>query len=129
MSGSDYLKIWYRVQIGATLLILAMMMIRNYEFDRHRIAALLLVAVIILAIALVVELWEQLPPIIKRLNAWLQALTQPLILILAWDVIAREIIVLLRLPSRGVITLMIAYYFVMFAPFASVIGEIGRAHV
>lgn len=122
MSGSDYLKIWYRVQIGATLLILAMMMIRNYEFNRHRIAALLLVAVIILTIALVVELWEQLPPIIKRLNAWLQALTQPLILILAWDVITREIIVLLHLPSRGVITLMIAYYFIMFAPFASVIG-------
>ena len=80
MSGSDYLKIWYRVQIGATLLILAMMMIRNYEFGRHRIAALLLVAVIILAIALVVELWEQLPAVVKRINAWLQALTQPLIL-------------------------------------------------
>ncbi|HJA74404.1 MAG TPA: CPBP family intramembrane metalloprotease [Candidatus Limosilactobacillus gallistercoris] len=123
MSGSDYLKIWYRVQIGATLLILAMMMIRNYEFGRHRIAALLLVAVIILAIALVVELWEQLPAVVKRINAWLQALTQPLILILAWDVITREIIVLLHLPSRGVVTLMIAYYFIMFAPFASVIGS------
>ena len=122
MSGSDYLKIWYRVQIGATLLILAMMMIRNYEFNRHRVATLLLATVIILAIALVVELWEQLPPAIKRVNAWLQALTQPLILILAWDVITREIIVLLHLPSRGVVTLMIAYYFIMFAPFASVIG-------
>lgn len=123
MSGSDYLKIWYRVQIGATLLILAMMMIRNYEFNRHRIATLLLATVVILAIALVVELWEQLPPAIKRVNAWLQALTQPLILILAWDVITREIIVLLHLPSRGVVTLMIAYYFIMFAPFASVIGS------
>ena len=123
MSGSDYLKIWYRVQIGATLLILAMMMIRNYEFGRHRIAVLLLVAVIILAIALVVELWEQLPAVVKRINAWLQALTQPLILILAWDVITREIIVLLHLPSRGVVTLMIAYYFIMFAPFASVLGS------
>lgn len=122
MSGSDYLKIWYRVQIGATLLILAMMMIRNYEFNRHRIAMLLLATVIILAVALVVELWEQLPPVVKRVNAWLQALTQPLILILAWDVITREIIVLLHLPSRGVVTLMIAYYFIMFAPFASVIG-------
>ena len=123
MSGSDYLKIWYRVQIGATLLILAMMMIRNYEFNRHRIATLLLATVVILAIALVVELWEQLPPAIKRVNAWLQVLTQPLILILAWDVITREIIVLLHLPSRGVVTLMIAYYFIMFAPFASVIGS------
>ena len=123
MSGTDYLKIWYRVQIGATLLILAMMMIRNYEFNRHRIAVLLLFTVVILAIALVVELWAQLPLAIKRVNAWLQALTQPLILILAWDVITREIIVLLHLPSRGVVTLMIAYYFIMFAPFASVIGS------
>ena len=123
MSGSDYLKIWYRVQIGATLLILAMMMIRNYEFNRHRIAVLLLFTVVILAIALVVELWAQLPLAIKRVNAWLQALTQPLILILAWDVITREIIVLLHLPSRGVVTLMIAYYFIMFAPVASVIGS------
>lgn len=123
MSGSDYLKIWYRVQIGATLLILAMMMIRNYEFNRHRIALLLLCTVAILAVALVPELWEQLPSPIKRVNAWLQALTQPLILILAWDVITREIIVLLHLPSRGVVTLMIVYYFIMFAPFASVIGS------
>ncbi|WP_367329417.1 lysostaphin resistance A-like protein [Limosilactobacillus sp.] len=123
MSGSDYLKIWYRVQIGATLLILAMMMIRNYEFNRHRIALLLLCTVAILAVALVAELWEQLPSPIKRVNAWLQALTQPLILILAWDVITREIIVLLHLPSRGVVTLMIVYYFIMFAPFASVIGS------
>lgn len=123
MSGSDYLKIWYRVQIGATLLILAMMMIRNYEFNRHRIALLLLCTVAILTVALVAELWEQLPSPIKRVNAWLQALTQPLILILAWDVITREIIVLLHLPSRGVVTLMIVYYFIMFAPFASVIGS------
>lgn len=123
MSGSDYLKIWYRVQIGATLLILAMMMIRNYEFNRHRIALLLLCTVAILAVALVAELCEQLPSPIKRVNAWLQALTQPLILILAWDVITREIIVLLHLPSRGVVTLMIVYYFIMFAPFASVIGS------
>lgn len=122
MSGSDYLKIWYRVQIGATLLILAMMMIRNYEFDRRRIAALLLVMVAVLAIGLIVEILDQLPAVIKRINAWLQVLLQPLILIMAWDVITREIIVLLHLPSRGVVTLMIIYYFVMFAPFANVIG-------
>lgn len=123
MSGRDYLKIWYRVQIGATLLILAMMMIRNYGLHRHQIASILLVMVIVLAIGLTIELLDQLPPIIKRINAWLQALTQPVILVMAWDVITREIIVLLRLPSRGVVILMIAYYLVMFAPFASVIGE------
>lgn len=122
MSGRDYLKIWYRVQIGATLLILAMMMIRNFGFNRRQIATLLLVMVIILAIGLVIELLDQLPAVIKRINAWLQAIAQPIILVMAWDVITREIIVLLRLPARGVVTLMILYYFVMFAPFASVIG-------
>lgn len=124
MSGSDYLRIWYRVQIGTTLLILAMMMIRNYEFDRRRIAAVLLIMVAVLAIGLTVEvLADRLPAIVTRLNAWLQVLLQPLILIVAWDVITREIIVLLHLPSRGVVTLMIVYYFVMFAPFANVIGS------
>ena len=38
MTGNDYLRIWYRVQIGATLVILAMMMIRNYEFNRQTVA-------------------------------------------------------------------------------------------
>ena len=45
--SDDYLL--FQVQIRATL-ILAMMMIRNYEFDRRRIAALLLVMVAVLAI-------------------------------------------------------------------------------
>ena len=35
MTGRDYLKIWYRVQIGATLIILMMMMIRNFELGRN----------------------------------------------------------------------------------------------
>lgn len=122
MSGRDYLKIWYRVQIGATLLILAMMMVRNYEFNRHRVFELLLIMVLVLAIGLAIEMLDHLPAIVKRLNAWLQILVQPLILVVAWDVITREIIVLLHLPARGVVTLMIAYYFVMFAPFASVVG-------
>ncbi len=122
MTGRDYLRIWYRVQIGATLLILAMMMVRNFELGRHMVVAHLLPTVIILAIGLVVELSPNLPDIVKRLNSWLQGLTQPLIQVVAWDVITREIITLLRLPSRGVVSLMILYYLVMFAPFASVIG-------
>lgn len=122
MTGNDYLKIWYRVQIGATLVILAMMMIRNFELHRRLISGALLIMVAILAIGLTVEMMEQLPTLIKKINAWLQVVFQPLILVFAWDVIVREIIVLLHLPSRGVITMMIFYYFIMFAPFASVIG-------
>lgn len=123
MTGNDYLKIWYRVQIGATLVILAMMMIRNFELHRRLVAEALIIMVGILAIGLVVELMEQLPALVKKINAWLQVIFQPLILVFAWDVIVREIIVLLHLPSRGVVTMMIFYYFIMFAPFASVIGE------
>ena len=122
MTGRDYLRIWYRVQIGATLLILAMMMVRNFELGRQMVVTHLLPTVIILAIGLTVELLPNLPEIVKRLNSWLQGLTQPLIQVVAWDVITREIITLLRLPSRGVVSLMILYYLVMFAPFASVIG-------
>lgn len=122
MTGRDYLKIWYRVQIGATWLVLALMLVRNYEMGRHYIVTTLVAPLIILAIGLVVELLPQLPPIIQRLNAWLQGLLQPLILVVAWDVITREIITLLHLPARGVVSLMIIYYLVMFAPFASVIG-------
>lgn len=123
MTGNDYLKIWYRVQIGATLVILAMMMIRNIELHRRLISAALVIMVGILAVGLVVELMDQLPVIVKKVNAWLQVVAQPIILVFAWDVIVREIIVLLHLPSRGVVTMMIFYYLIMFAPFASVIGE------
>lgn len=122
MTGRDYLKIWYRVQIGTTLLVLAMMMVRNFEMGRQRVAGGLLFFVIILVIGLAVELLPQLPAVIKRGNAWLQGILQPFVLVVAWDVITREIITLLRLPSRGVVSLMIIYYLLMFAPFASVIG-------
>lgn len=122
MTGRDYLRIWYRVQIGATWLVLALMMIRNFEMGRHQIVSILVAPVIILAIGLLVELLPQLPALVKRLNAWLQGLLQPLILVIAWDVITREIITLLHLPARGVVSLMIIYYLLMFAPFASVIG-------
>lgn len=122
MTGRDYLKIWYRVQIGATLFVLAMMMVRNFELGRHHVSTTLLGPVVILAIGLGIELLPKLPNIIRRLNAWVQGILQPLILVLAWDVITREIITLLHLPARGVVLVMIAYYIVMFAPFASVIG-------
>lgn len=123
MTGNDYLRIWYRVQLGATLTILAMMMIRNYELGRQTVALAVLIMVLILAIGLVFELIPNLPPLVQKLNAWLQVIAQPLILVFAWDVMVREIIVLLHLPSRGVVTMMIFYYFIMFAPFASVIGD------
>lgn len=121
MTGRDYLKIWYRVQIGATLIILMMMMIRNFELGRN-IWLQLLWMVIILGIGLSEELWENVPPIISRINCWLQGLAQPIILTFAWGVITREIITVLHMPSRGVVSIMILYYFVMYAPFASVIG-------
>lgn len=123
MTGNDYLRIWYRVQLGATLTILAMMMIRNYELGRQTVALAVLIMVLILAIGLVFELIPNLSPLVQKLNAWLQVIAQPLILVFAWDVMVREIIVLLHLPSRGVVTMMIFYYFIMFAPFASVIGD------
>ena len=122
MTGRDYLRIWYRVQIGTTLLVLAMMMVRNFEMGRQRVASGLFLLVIILLIGLLVELIPQLPAVVQRGNAWLQGVLQPFILVIAWDVITREIITLLRLPSRGVVSLMIIYYLLMFAPFASVIG-------
>lgn len=121
MTGRDYLKIWYRVQIAATLVILFMMMIRNFELGRN-IWLRLLWMVIILGIGLGIELIAHIPPLVQRANAWLQAIAQSIILTFAWGVITREMIVLLHMPSRGVVSLMILFYFVMYAPFASVIG-------
>lgn len=121
MTGRDYLKIWYRVQIGATLIILTMMMIRNFELGRA-IWLQLLWMVIVLGIGFCEELIENVPPIVSRINCWLQGLAQPVILTFTWGVITREIITVLHMPSRGVVSIMILYYFVMYAPFASVIG-------
>ncbi|MDO4903609.1 MAG: CPBP family intramembrane metalloprotease [Limosilactobacillus sp.] len=98
------------------------MLVRNFNLGREYVVSTLYGPVIILAIGVAVELIPGLPDIVHRLNAWLQGLTQPLILVFFWDVITREIITLLQLPSRGVVSLMIIYYVLMFAPFASVIG-------
>lgn len=121
MTGRDYLKIWYRVQIAATLVILLLMMIRNFELGRS-IWLRLLWMVLVLAIGLGMEIWSRAPEIAHRVNSWLQAIAQPIVLTFAWGVITREIITLLHMPSRGVVSIMILYYFVMYAPFASVIG-------
>ena len=83
MTGRDYLRIWYRVQIGTTLLVLAMMMVRNFEMGRQRVASGLFLLVIILLIGLLVELIPQLPAVVQRGNAWLQGILQPFILVIA----------------------------------------------
>ena len=55
-------------------------------------------------------------------NRWLQAIFQPLALLMVWGTVTRQIIVRLQLPARGVVVLALIYYLIMFAPLASEIG-------
>lgn len=122
MTGRDYLRIWYVAQMGATVLFMVAILTREIMLQRpiRWLMAGLLLAVLI---GFLMELLHnRVPWWVSAANNWLQAICQPLALIMVWGIVSREIILLLYLPARGILSLTILYYFVMFAPFAGVIG-------
>ena len=76
---------------------------------------------VILVLALVAEAYD-LPRWLQSVNRWIQCLIQPIILVVVWAIMTREIIVRLQLPPRGVMVITMTYYVVMFAPMAGIIG-------
>lgn len=123
MSGRDYLHIWYQAQLCVAVLFALIIFLREAMLQRP-IMWLLAFLLVIGVIGVVTDFY---PPRRRPLwldfsNRWLQAVFQPLLLVVVWGVVTRQIIVLLYLPARGILTLTLLYYMVMFAPFASVIG-------
>lgn len=123
MSGRDYLHIWYQAQLAVAALFSLAIFLREAMLSRPimwPIAFLFIISVI----GLVNDFYpaNRRPEWLDFGNRWLQAIFQPLLLIVVWGVVTREIIVLLYLPARGILTLTLLYYMVMFSPFASVIG-------
>lgn len=122
MTGRDYLRIWYVAQMGATVLFMVAILAREIMLQRpiRWLMAALLVAVLV---GFLIELVQKKAPgWVSAINDWLQAICQPLALIMVWGIVSREIIQLLYLPARGILSLTVLYYFVMFAPFAGVVG-------
>lgn len=121
MSGRDYLRIWYLTQLVATLFFV--LLISAWEVHGGIRQGYLMAALgLVMAAGLVIETLPQVGRGLTVTNSWIQALFQPLTLLLVWGIVTREIIVRLHLPARGVVALAIIYYLVMFAPFASVVG-------
>ncbi|WP_367342730.1 lysostaphin resistance A-like protein [Limosilactobacillus sp.] len=122
MTGRDYLRIWYVAQMGATVLFMVAILAREIMLQRpiRWLMAVLLLAVLVGFLIEIIH--DRVPNWVSTINNWLQAICQPLALIMVWGIVSREIILLLYLPARGILSITVLYYFVMFAPFAGVIG-------
>lgn len=123
MSGRDYLHIWYQAQLCVATLFAFVIFLREAMLQRP-IMWLMAFLLVISVIGVVTDFYpkRRRPEWLAFTNRWLQAIFQPLLLVVVWGVVTRQIIVLLYLPARGILTLTLLYYMVMFAPFASVIG-------
>ncbi len=124
MSGRDYLHIWYQAQLCVATLFAFVIFLREAML-RRPIMWLLAFLLVISIIGVVTDFYpkRRRPEWLDFGNRWLQAIFQPLLLVLIWGIVTRQIIVLLYLPARGILTLTLLYYMVMFSPFASVIGS------
>lgn len=121
MSGRDYFHIWYEAQMAVTLFLI--ILICGWE-AYHGISLVYRLAPVglLVLLGLVVTLEDRTPHWLSVVNCFIQAILQPIWLILVWGILTRSIIVRLQLPPRGVVALMLLYYAVMFTPFASEIG-------
>ncbi|MDO4855131.1 MAG: CPBP family intramembrane metalloprotease [Limosilactobacillus gorillae] len=121
MSGRDYLHIWYETQLVATLFFV--LVISGWEvYVGINQGYLMIFLGIIMVLGLIVSSLPAVPHWLELVNQGLQAIFQPLTLIMVWGIVTRQIIVRLHLPARGVVVLALLYYLIMFAPFASEIG-------
>lgn len=120
MSGTDYLQIWYRAQISIALF--CVLVIGGWEtFHQLPYVSWMAVMALVLIFAWLDE-GLTLPSWLTAVNRWLQCLVQPIILTVVWTIMTREIIVRLQLPARGVMVITMAYFIVMFAPMAGIVG-------
>lgn len=121
MSGRDYLHIWYLAQLMVVTFLLLLICAWEAYHGIGLVFRMVPVTIITL-IGLLESSWDHSPSWFKIGNRWLQAIFQPVILIVVWGFVTRSIIVRLQLPARGVVALMMLYYLLMFTPFASEIG-------
>ena len=121
MSGRDYLHIWYETQLVAALFFLLVISGWEMYVGIHQ-GYLMIFLGVITAIGLIVASLPAVPTWLAATNRWLQAIFQPLALLMVWGTVTRQIIVRLQLPARGVVVLALIYYLIMFAPLASEIG-------
>lgn len=121
MSGRDYLHIWYETQLVAALFFLLVISGWEMYVGIHQ-GYLMIFLGVITAIGLIVASLPAFPTWLAATNRWLQAIFQPLALLMVWGTVTRQIIVRLQLPARGVVVLALIYYLIMFAPLASEIG-------
>ncbi len=121
MSGRDYLHIWYETQLVAALFLLLVISGWEMYVGIHQ-GYLMIFLGVITAIGLIVASLPAVPTWLAATNRWLQAIFQPLALLMVWGTVTRQIIVRLQLPARGVVVLALIYYLIMFAPLLAKLG-------
>lgn len=122
MSGNDYLKQWYRIQLILVILLGLLVIGHDYTI-RRQVALSAMFLVVVALVALAADVYRRAPQWLLIVNRWLQAVLQPLMLIMAWGFITRLLITQIHLPARGATALMCLYYMGMFAPLAERIAS------
>lgn len=122
MSGRDYLHIWYQAQLVGALIFLIAVAWWNVLIMGRGIRLLVFILALIALEGLMITIVTHVPRWLQIVDVFLQTMLQPIMLIMLWGTVTREIIVRLHLPARGVIAITLLYYLIMFAPFASEIG-------
>lgn len=122
MSGNDYLKQWYRIQLILVVLLGLLVIGHDYTI-RRQVALSAMFLVVVALVALAADVYRRAPQWLLIANRWLQAVLQPLMLIMAWGFITRLLITQIHLPARGATALMCLYYMGTFAPLAERIAS------
>lgn len=122
MSGRDYLHIWYQAQLVGALIFLIAVAWWNVLIMGRGIRLLVFILALVALEGLMITIVAHVPRWLRLTDVFLQTVLQPIMLIMLWGTVTREIIVRLYLPARGVIAVTLLYYLIMFAPFASEIG-------
>lgn len=122
MSGRDYLHIWYQAQLVGALIFLIAVAWWNVLIMGRGIRLLVFILALVALDGLMITIVTHVPRWLQVVDVFLQTMLQPIMLIMLWGTVTREIIVRLHLPARGVIAVTLLYYLIMFAPFTSEIG-------
>ena len=122
MSGRDYLHIWYQAQLVGALIFLIAVAWWNVLIMGRGIRLLVFILALVALEGLMITIVTHVPRWLQVVDVFLQTMLQPIMLIMLWGTVTREIIVRLHLPARGVIAVTLLYYLIMFAPFTSEIG-------
>ena len=98
MSGRDYLHIWYQAQLVGALIFLIAVAWWNVLIMGRGIRLLVFILALVALEGLMITIVTHVPRWLQVVDVFLQTMLQPIMLIMLWGTVTREIIVRLHLP-------------------------------